>query len=284
MEKYISSTEWKNYIAKDSFQKLSSKEQDSELHKKFYADCIAKEKEKLYFFLLANSNHAPVVIVRSPSSDAELKKFLGYTWKDSKEDAGLKIVGQRGTQNNIDKIQTPMFNPADLNDESKNNILIRNNFLNKELKKLPHTTVCGLTDILDFNLVDFNKEIDLSLLNRIQIESKYGTKKFDKILQLEYGKNLPEEERKAGNYPVMGSNGRVGMHNAYLAEGPVIIVGRKGSAGQTVWEEENCNPIDTTFYVKPVDDTYTLKFAYYLLVAIDLRKIPKQKKALAFQG
>ena len=141
LENYISSTEWKNYITKDSYQKLSSEEQDLALHKKFYVYCISKEKEKLYFFLLANSNHTPVVIVRSPSSDAELKKFLGYTWKDSKEDAGLKIVGQRGAENNIDKIQTPMFNPTDLNDESKINVLIKNNFLDKELKKLQHTSV-----------------------------------------------------------------------------------------------------------------------------------------------
>ena len=184
----------------------------------------------------------------------------------------------------MDKIQTPMFNPTDLNDESKINVLIKNIFLDKELKKLQHTTMCDLVDILDFNQLEFNKELDLSLLNRIQIESKYGTKKFDKILQLEYGKNLPEEERKSGKYPVMGSNGRVGMHNKYLIKGPVIVVGRKGSAGQTVWEEENCNPIDTTFYVKPVDDTYALKFAFYILVAIDLRKIPKLKRSTGVPG
>lgn len=36
----------------------------------------------------------------------------------------------------------------------------------------------------------------------------------------------------------MGSNGQVGTHNSYLVEGPSVIVGRKGSAGQIVWEEK----------------------------------------------
>ena len=76
------------------------------------------------------------------------------------------------------------------------------------------------------------------------------------------GKNLPEENRIPGEYPVMGSNGQVGIHNSYLVEGPSVIVGRKGSAGQIVWEEKNCNPIDTTFYVNLLDDTYNIKFVY----------------------
>lgn len=82
----------------------------------------------------------------------------------------------------------------------------------------------------------------------------------------------------------MGSNGQVGTHNSYLVEGPSVIVGRKGSAGQIVWEEKNCNPIDTTFYVNLLDDTYNIKFVYYMLMAIDVRQIPKQKRSTGVPG
>lgn len=254
------------------------------LHDRFYDYVVALEKEKVYFYVLAKSNHSPVVVVKSPTSATELKKFLGYGWSDTKGDEGIKYVGQKDSKHGIDKIKTPLFNPQDLNDENKINMMIRNNFLGKEIVKQPHTIICGMPDLLDFSAPIFDKTIDTSLLNRIQIESDYELKKFSKLISLEYGKNLPEENRIPGEYPVMGSNGQVGTHNSYLVEGPSVIVGRKGSAGQIVWEEKNCNPIDTTFYVNLLDDTYNIKFVYYMLMAIDVRQIPKQKRSTGVPG
>ncbi|MDE0553588.1 MAG: restriction endonuclease subunit S [Candidatus Poribacteria bacterium] len=112
-----------------------------------------------------------------------------------------------------------------------------------------------------------------------QIEAKvqsvmnigYERKKIDKVLTLEYGKSLPERKRISGDFPVYGSNGVVGNHNEFLVKGPCIIVGRKGSAGETNWSDKNCTPIDTTFYVKLLDETATdLKFIYYMLGSLNL--------------
>jgi hypothetical protein len=58
-----------------------------------------------------------------------------------------------------------------------------------------------------------------------------------------------------GDIPVFGSNGIVGYHNVYLIEGPAIIVGRKGTAGAVNYSEKSCYPIDTTFFVKLIDQT-----------------------------
>ncbi|MEK6731319.1 MAG: hypothetical protein AABY34_03975 [Pseudomonadota bacterium] len=63
-------------------------------------------------------------------------------------------------------------------------------------------------------------------------------------------KHLKEIHRTGGEFPVLGSNGHVGFHNSYLVKGPCLVIGRKGSAGALVWEENNCYPIDTAFYVK----------------------------------
>jgi type I restriction enzyme M protein len=94
---------------------------------------------------------------------------------------------------------------------------------------------------------------------------------FNDVCTLEYGASLPKEKRIDGQYPVVGSNGITGYHNAYLVEGPAIIVGRKGSAGEVTWIEENCFPIDTTYYVKPVDDdAVDLRFLYRVLKNLDL--------------
>jgi type I restriction enzyme, S subunit len=72
------------------------------------------------------------------------------------------------------------------------------------------------------------------------------------LVHLEYGKGLTKVTRDTdGNIPVYGSSGLVGKHSEYLVEGPVIIVGRKGSVGQTFLSFDNCWPIDTVYYVKP---------------------------------
>ena len=59
------------------------------------------------------------------------------------------------------------------------------------------------------------------------VEAKLG-----EVYELEYGKGLTKTTRNTdGVYPVFGSNGVVDHHDAYLVEGPVIVVGRKGAAG-----------------------------------------------------
>ncbi len=89
---------------------------------------------------------------------------------------------------------------------------------------------------------------------------------FIDVATLEYGFSLPKPKRSPGIHPVVGSNGIVGHHNTYKVEGPAIIVGRKGSAGEVVWVNDNCYPIDTTYYVKLRNDfEYSLRFLYYYL-------------------
>lgn len=97
--------------------------------------------------------------------------------------------------------------------------------------------------------------------------------KIGDILTLEYGSPLTDKDRISGEYPVMGSNGVVGYHNEFTVKGPTIIVGRKGSAGKITWIDKNNYPIDTTFYVKKIDEEVDYKFLYYLLHDINLEKL-----------
>ena len=70
------------------------------------------------------------------------------------------------------------------------------------------------------------------------------------LVKLEYGHALPSEKRTGFGYPVYGSNGLVGFHEAPLVEGPGVVVGRKGSVGKVLWSETGFWPIDTTYYVE----------------------------------
>jgi len=96
------------------------------------------------------------------------------------------------------------------------------------------------------------------------ISKKYDFIKLGKIISLEYGAGLTDQQRIAGEYPVIGANGIVGYHNKYLIEGPSIIVGRKGSAGEINYVQENNYPIDTCFYVKFLQKQNIIYFSYLL--------------------
>lgn len=81
---------------------------------------------------------------------------------------------------------------------------------------------------------------------------------------------MKESDRKGGAYPVWGSNGVVGHHDISLIRAPCIIIGRKGSAGAINWVEDDCYPIDTTFYVNMKNNNLNLKFLFYYLTYIGL--------------
>ena len=103
------------------------------------------------------------------------------------------------------------------------------------------------------------------------VQSKWPMVSFLEMCSLEYGESLPERNRRPGPFPVVGSNGIVGYHDKFLVEGPVIVVGRKGSAGEVTWIGQHCTPIDTTYYVRLVaPGKAELRFIYYLLTGMDL--------------
>lgn len=90
------------------------------------------------------------------------------------------------------------------------------------------------------------------------------------ILVLEYGKSLPKKDRvESGKYKVYGSNGVIGNHINTIVDGPVIIVGRKGSVGKVQYEKEKCWPIDTTYYIK-TSISLCDKYIYHLLSSLNL--------------
>lgn len=95
------------------------------------------------------------------------------------------------------------------------------------------------------------------------------------IVELEYGKSLPSNKRNdAGKYPVFGSSGCVGNHSESIADGPCIIVGRKGSAGAVWFSKEDCWPIDTTYFVRTCDDL-DIRFVFFLLKFLRLADLDR---------
>jgi type I restriction enzyme S subunit len=98
------------------------------------------------------------------------------------------------------------------------------------------------------------------------IPQGWEVRKLGDILELKYGKALKKEDRRDGQYPVFGSSGIVGYHDASLVGGPGIIVGRKGNVGSVFWCDEDFFVIDTAYFVT---SSLPLRFLFYVLPTLN---------------
>ena len=81
---------------------------------------------------------------------------------------------------------------------------------------------------------------------------------------MHYGKALVEANRRPGRIPVYGSNGQTGWHDAPLAIGPAVILGRKGMGPLGVeWCSTPFWVIDTAYYVTFKKEHIFPRFFYY---------------------
>ncbi len=119
---------------------------------------------------------------------------------------------------------------------------------------------------------DFNLSGERYVASNQRQNASHPLVPFQEVCTLEYGISLPKHDRVEGVYPVLGSNGVTGYHNTFLIEGPTIVVGRKGSAGEVTYVAENCTPIDTTYYVRVVNpEVCDIKYLYQVLCTLNLQ-------------
>ncbi|BCX78605.1 restriction endonuclease [Campylobacter sp. 19-13652] len=162
------------------------------------------ESDKLHHFMLAKNNPQEVLIIKMPSGKTEEKAFLGYEWSDAKGNEGIKYLNTQSNDDSelknlqgINQIQTPLFNPRNLNDENKLNHLIRQNFLGN-LSSIPEpltafASLLPLTQMLDFERAEFNKALRTSAQKKLEIVSKYPLVKLgDVCVFVKNGKNVSQ--------------------------------------------------------------------------------------------
>lgn len=106
-------------------------------------------------------------------------------------------------------------------------------------------------------------------LNDEGVPEGWRIARVEEVIDLAYGKSLPKTARREGVVPVYGSGGVGGTHNVALAEGPGIIVGRKGTVGSLFWEPGDFFAIDTVFYVVPHPQV-SMYFVWELLRTLGL--------------
>ena len=204
--KYLSRANTKAYKALPLLEQNKIKEQA------FLDFVTAIEKEKVYYYVLAYTVSQPVLLIKTPTTTAGIKTFLGYGWSGSKGNEGIQYlnVGKSKTDEDsedeeeddtmnqirgIGGIQTPLFNPSNLADDDKINTLIRKNFMGENIM-IPsdlaeYVSKAKLVDMIDFSRTAFNKEFKTSVSSVEKFDSKFSLVKLGSLINgtPQYGAN-----------------------------------------------------------------------------------------------
>ena len=200
-----------------TFRRQTEAQKKAEKEKALLNFIISIEREKVYIFLLAFTVDTPVLIVKSPTTTAAIKKFLGYEWSDSKGNEGIEYLhlSKSKSENEdegddddtvqqirgINGIRTPLFNPDDLCDPAKINTLIRQNFLGEdvvvpdELSEI--VSQARLVDMIDFKRTAFDKAIKTSAFTNVDfVHSKWPLASLGSLVSTppQYGANVAATE------------------------------------------------------------------------------------------
>ena len=242
----------------------------------FFDNSLAKIAKNILFVKINNDGYdlgAQRREVEGSDLPRVLKLFKKYidfikTNKTSK-DLGLDFILENQDLADLFVLQPNDFHPAGHHNLSNEKAWELRNKLSEYFQTIEKNKI---SESGDYNLSgDRYKEI---VTVGIQ---KWPLVELGETCIFEYGKPLKQENRKTGEYPVYGSNGIVGYHNEYLVKGPFVIIGRKGTAGAVTYSEKSGFPIDTTFYVKLLDEKkVNLKYLYFILRTLGLDKINTQ--------
>jgi type I restriction enzyme S subunit len=95
-----------------------------------------------------------------------------------------------------------------------------------------------------------------------------------KLVALNYGRALKADTRRPGLVPVFGTNGQCGLHDAPLAKGPGLILGRKGQGPLGVeWCDKDFWVIDTAYYASTLTPDVELKYLFHLVKYVGLNHL-----------
>ena len=91
------------------------------------------------------------------------------------------------------------------------------------------------------------------------------------VCTLQRGFDLPTQDRRTGQFPLVSSSGITDSHDEAPVLGPGVVTGRSGSIGNVFYIEDSFWPLNTTLYVRDFHGNNP-RFIYYLLIAFDLKR------------
>ena len=105
-----------------------------------------------------------------------------------------------------------------------------------------------------------------------EFKGEWKEKNMEKIAPLQRGFDLPTQNIKKGEVPIIYSNGVLNLHNISKCTAPGLITGRSGTIGKfTYIESGNYWPHNTTLWVTDFCNNHP-RFIYYLYQSININQ------------
>jgi type I restriction enzyme S subunit len=86
---------------------------------------------------------------------------------------------------------------------------------------------------------------------------------------LQRGFDITKDHQIPGNVPVVSSGGIKSFHNKGMANGPGVVIGRKGTLGKVFYLTDEYWPHDTTLWVREFKGNHP-RFVYYFFRNLDV--------------
>jgi type I restriction enzyme M protein len=154
-----------------------------------------KEKEKLLYFMLSYKQQ--VVLIKSGDKQIE-KDFLGYEFSNRRGHEGIRMF----TDPNGKPI-TKLYDMDNLFNEEKANSYIHRAFLDTEIKEetIPvslenHVYVKKLYELINFNKINFEKDISLVVKKKIKIETQWDMRPLGEVCNVKIGGTPSRSEKQ----------------------------------------------------------------------------------------
>ena len=230
------STEYKNLQKSANYKKNSNNEKiQTELKHKAFIE-YAKNIEIQKFLCYSQIYYQQTLIIKAPSDNKSIKKFLGYEWSNAKGNEGIHELNS--------PYCSPLYERENIENRNKIAYLIRQRFLNQNAENIEispelseFVSLVPLITCIDFKSANFNKAINLSLAtNNINISSPFENAKFplvklgDVLNSIGKGKRPASFENKNGEIPFYKSSFEIFKCDIADFDMEAIIIGDGGSA------------------------------------------------------
>ena len=276
------STEYKNLQKSANYKKNSDNEKiKTELKHKAFIE-YAKNIEIQKFLCYSQIYYQQTLIIKAPSDNKSIKKFLGYEWSNAKGNEGIHELNS--------PYCSPLYERENIENRNKIAYLIRQRFLNQNAENIEispelseFVSLVPLIACIDFKSANFNKAINLSLASasNTNITSPFENAKFElvkleKICEMYQPKTITSAEiLDEGDYKVYGANGVIGYYNKYNHEFEEVALTCRGATCGTVNLTEPKSWITgNAMIVSPLNDSKVLKkFLFYVLPLADMKLV-----------
>jgi len=283
----------KKLKTKNYFKNYTSEEKDKELSKHFYEYCKGIEKEKFLYFMLCLGDghknpdtinnyykHQQIVVVKTGKDIEEQKEYLGYEFVGRKGQEGIKIYNYGGK----------MFDETNYENPGMANHYIRQAVEGNEIHLVSPSQennigVYRVVDLINFDRIGFEKQINLTAGKKYKIESKWGLVKLGNCLSDIIGSKEKIEQNEieiTGKIPVVSQesnkliSGYTNKNIEPITDLPLIIFGDHTCNFKYI-DFKFVRGADGVVLLKPKND-FIPKYLYYFLKTLKIEDAHKYSR------